>query len=409
MRRKNNSISKNGTYPSAGTRIGGTQSRDEKLPSILPFPEIRTGVKSIRRYRRPGYYIIPPSDINVRRVEIAAVKNRDLRDFLYYRLRSLYPGNSDLTAFDYLLPEAGGERDALLCICRSDVLNQHRVAARGRQIAVPLSLLMPVIAAYREAKLAFLYFGDASVEIDLFEKNHLASSTVFARGQDGRTDAAELKALCGRFGAGEVYCVIEKREDVTAFRICEELFHDPGHLKISDLSSALKALGRHDPLFQISRKKSNARTRVASAILITLALSLGVLNVNKAVQRERMFSAHLDAELASVRQQAEHTVRLENELAVLRAKVEELTRRPFAQPYVVLSELGVILGGRARIDSFFIEGNFFQIDAVSLDPLVLMQRFEKHPHFRNLRITQVVPEGNTDRRRFTLTGEYDVD
>jgi len=221
---------------------------------------------------RSSYHMIPPSDIDVRGVKLPAVKNRDLRDFLQYRLRSLYPGNRDLTAFDYLLHDSGDSREAFLCICRSDVLASHQAAAKGRKLIVPLSLLMPVLASYRKKKLGYLFFGAGSIEVDLFEDCHLVSSTVLKRDETGRFDSGELATILQRFDTDAVYAVMQNVDDRTAFEKCEDLKDGSRELKVSQLDSAFSGLGKRYSLFQVSRSGNRMLSRVALPLMLVIVL-----------------------------------------------------------------------------------------------------------------------------------------
>ena len=402
MRRKSTTAGKSRLNTAAELSSG--EFRQDDSPSILPFPQVVEGAGRSGKKRRSGYYIVPPTDINVRGVDIPSVKKRDLRAFLQYRMRSLYPGDSNLTAFDYLLSEAGGLREALLCICRSDVLEQHRAAAGGKRLVVPLSFLMPVLPPYHDSKLAYVYFGGDSTEIDLFEKNRIVSSTVLVRNQEQESD--ELKRILERFEGDSLYCVVQCPDDTTAFRISEELAKEVENLRISDVDSAVKALDRRHPLFDTRKSGSKSIWQMVSASLTVIALICGILVLQKAIDGEEEYASSLALELEEAQSQADRTMSLEKTVLDLRKRVEALRERPFAEPYRLLSDLSDVLAGDFRIESFFLEAKFFQIEAVGGDPLVMMRRFDAFPSFKSLRIAQVVEADGTEQKRFTLTGEY---
>lgn len=294
----------------------------------------------------------------------------------------------------------------MLCICRSDVLLHHRTAARGQRLIVPLSLLVPALESHRNAKLCYLFFGTGSIEVDLFDDAHLFSSTVLKRDETGRFDSDELATILKRFDTDVVEAVVQDGEDDTAFRTCEALKTESVEVRTSNLDSALEGIGRRYPLFQVHRSRNRTLSRLALPVMTVIVLVLAVLTVHKAVLREQALSTRLDGELTATEVEADRSARLENEVALLRDQVEILTQRVYVQPYLVLSELTRIFGSDVLIESFLLERDFFQIEAVAPDPLVIMQRFDGHAQLKNLRITQLSQDGDTGRMRFTLTGEF---
>ena len=77
--------------------------------------------------------------------------------------------------------------------------------------------------------------------------------------------------------------------------------------------------------------------------------------------------------------------------------------------YSILSELEPILTKDTTIQSFILEKNFFQIEAIGRNPLGLMERFKGKEVFTNVKLLQIVPLKNSDKELFKISGRVDVE
>ena len=67
---------------------------------------------------------------------------------------------------------------------------------------------------------------------------------------------------------------------------------------------------------------------------------------------------------------------------------------------------GVREGRAARIRSITVRDDSFQLDATGNDPFRLMEGFKARDAFSAMKLSQVVPDADTRRERFSISGVF---
>ncbi len=144
-------------------------------------------------------------------------------------------------------------------------------------------------------------------------------------------------------------------------------------------------------------------------ILIIVILALAFLLFKRSVREEESYLAGLKAQFDTIQKQTSKVIYLQNEIAALQEELDTLMGKKPTDPYLILSELESILQPEAVVQSFIMEKNFFQIEAVGVNPLGLMEIFKTKDIFENVKLVQIVPVKGSDQELFKITGTVHIE
>jgi hypothetical protein len=347
-------------------------------------------------------------DFDVQAIELPAMAEKEVDGFLTYRIRSLYPGQPEQTAFDYRLLARGGKRYAVLSLFQRETLEQYRRLANGKPLFSSLSLLLPLAAARRPGKdVAVLFWHDAWMEALVLRDGAPPRAFARRRGAGPKAELDQLLCLAAVDLSNAdclLVCAAEEQEPIraaVAARLAE-----PGALGVLPTAQALRRSARGpEPLFTVRRTRFPLPRGLRLELGAALVLLLLFLAVKHGVDREVSQRDSLRRDLQAVQGRTSRVVALEREVQGLQARAEQLRRARPADPYRVLSELQAVLGTGTRINSFILQQGTFQLEAVGSDPLRLMEVFKSRGQaFENVKLIQIVPLKNSSRELFRITG-----
>jgi hypothetical protein len=347
-------------------------------------------------------------DFNVQAIELPAMPEKEVEGFLTYRIRSLYPGQPEQTAFDFRLLPRGGKRYAVLSLFRRETLEEYRRLADGKPLFSSLSLLLPLAAARRPARdLVVLFWHDAWAETLVLRQGEPPRSFARRRGAGPEAELDQLLSLAAvELSNTEclLVCAGEERGAIQA-AVAARLAQ-PDELTVLLTSLALRRGARGpEPLFAARRARFPVPRGLRLELGAALVLLLLFLAAKRGADRESSQLDSLRRQMQAAQGRTSQVVALEQEVRSLEARAEKLRRARPADPYRVLSELQAVLGAGTRINSFILERGAFQLEAVGPDPLRLMEVFKSRGlAFENVKLIQIVPLKDSSRELFRITG-----
>ncbi len=353
---------------------------------------------------RPEGILASRLDFDVQVLDIPSVPEREVEGLIRFRLRSIYPGNPAETEFDYRLETSGKSVRAVIFICRKAVLEAFKTAAAGTPLLLPYSLYAEAARKLKDCRVFFCH--REWTEHAVFQGSLPVSSSVKKRGKGRHTDISwadedqteEVRAL--------PTVVIASPADMEDIKASVE---EAGARSMTFFTFAdfLPSLKKPPELFNPRGRDSGflkPRTRV-----LILAASIAVLCALlfiKAVSHAESGVRKLKAVYSSLESRNRTVLTLQNEVDGINAELARLQAEKPQDVYAFLSELSVVLGGEARIKSMTFQGESFQVEAIGGNPLKLMEGFKDHPSFRNVRLSQVVPDAVSGKERFSFSGVF---
>ena len=346
-------------------------------------------------------------DFDVRVIELPAMGEKEAEGFLTYRIRSLYPGQPDQTAFDYRVINRGGKRYAVLFLVQRGTLEEYQKVAGGKPLFASFSVLLPLAGKGRsEGNVTCLFWHDTWLEALVLREGEAPRCFAVKRGGDSAADLSQLATLASADLASADCVAVCSEEEVPALRgLLSARLGESGTLTVLPAQEALSRLGKGpDLLFE--RRKSGPRVprRLRIQLLLGLTLLLSFLAIKRSVDHDAARLAQLRKELQAVQGRTTQVVALQQEIDALKAQAAVLNKQRPADPYRVLAELRSILQPGTRINSFVIEKGFFQMEAVGANALQLMEAFKDRASFENVKLVQIVPMKSTNLELFRITG-----
>lgn len=329
-------------------------------------------------------------DFTVRMLEIPPVAPRDAEALIRFRLRSLYPGNPAETTFDFLLESANGKHVAVVFIARGGTVERYREAAGAAPLLLPYQLIRPL--AGKRKDLRVLFRGLNWLERTEF-RGGLPVSDVVRQFDDE-------EGLAAAADAGDGLRTVFVAEGPEGSPPGAE-FHALGRLAAAHRGAGL-----------FGERKRGVRLPPRGIRMAVLAAAVALLSVLAFYRRVGEAEAERDAlkaRYAALEREVGGALSRRKETEALEAEIRRIAARKPPDLYGFLSALAAVLDGDAVIRSLTVRDDGFRIEAVGSDSLRLMEGFGGNPAFRDVRLSQVVPEERTGRERFSFSGAFDAE
>ncbi len=349
--------------------------------------------------------LVSREDFDFQVLDLPSVPDKEIEGLIRYRLRSLYPGSPGETTFDYVLEYAGSRRRAAVFICRKAVMEAYRSAAGRVPLLLPYCLIARTAGKRKDLRVWFCMEGWAEL---LVFRGGLIVSSAFRPGKEGvpfKLDEAE-ESLPEEVRALPAL-LIALAEEIE--RIREASGDEQPHVRFQSIPDLVKDHKRTLGLFDTRKRAPSVFTPAVRIGALAAAVAvLGLLVFYKAVAFTENRSQRLKALYASLQAQSGKVLQVQKETEALAAELSKMREDKPQDLYLLLSELSSVLGSEARIRSLTVRDNGFQAEAISASPLKLMEGFKDHAIFRDVKLSQVIPDARTGKERFSFSGVFDA-
>jgi hypothetical protein len=346
---------------------------------------------------RLGAFLMSRLDIDLRVLEVPPVHGKDLEELIRLKLRSVYPGNPRETVFDYRLVRRGPTRRAVVFVSRKATVEAYRTAAERRPLVLPYQLVAARVP--RRGPFRAWFCHEKWAELLVYRDGILVSSAVRRRARGRRFDLEAEEARLPAESRTAPFIVVAPAEELERTARIEGAAYLP-------LESAYAGHGRPEGLFPATRRRSFVSPWLRTGLLAAAVLVLGLLVFFRSVRQVEDRSRRL-AELAdSLEEGTRESLAMQQELDALLAERARLDAGMPRDLYLLLAELSVVIGDAARIRSITVRDDSFQLDATGNDPFRLMEGFKARDAFSAMKLSQVVPDADTRRERFSISGVF---
>lgn len=350
-------------------------------------------------------------DFDVKILELPSIPVKEIEGFLTYKISSLYPGQPEETVFDYLKLNKNKKKYAVIFISQKSTLNEYQKIAGGRPLFLPFTLIHSLVNKYAGQGIIFLFWHRLWIEALVFPENEAPTSFVLKRRKNITLDFNRVNKVLPEDIDGfraVIFCSDQEKEllaeGINRLAVNDEAF------EIHSITETLNKITRKTEfLFAKKKRKGLVQRKVRLQILIAVMLFLGVFLFKRNVDQKEVYFQDLKNYLGLLQKQTLKVISIQGEIDDLQEKLDIIKGKKPIEPYLILSELASILKPGTKIQSFILEKNYFQLEAVGPNPLDLMEIFKVKALFGNVKLVQIVPIKDSDKELFKITGKINVD
>jgi hypothetical protein len=345
--------------------------------------------------------LLSPLDIQIFFMDIPALKEEDREEIIRSRLRTLYPGNSGDTVFDYIL--CGGKRrgedkpyyKAIVFAAEKETLALYR--ERGKFLIPGISILSLGAKKIRDPAKVVILLTPEWAEAARFDNNEIVRYVSGCIGKEQAEDSfisqlyteAELDTLP----------VIIIEHPGTYDSGLRRFFKNCIPMHIGETGGNIKR-GR---IFyrQGNGRRINHRLIIAALIILngaSMALSLKFVSSKMAGELIRL--KNIRTEQTAHKKEAE---KLEKEIAEIRGRQSADRARQRHTIYEIISEIVSCLAN-ARIQNLTIQEGTFNLEAEGADSIGVFRALGGSPYFYDITLHQAAPL-ITGGEQFSISGK----
>jgi hypothetical protein len=192
-------------------------------------------------------------------------------------------------------------------------------------------------------------------------------------------------------------CVVER---LGAWRI-------PGGMQTVPLEELAREARRTAGLFR-GRKHGFFRAGAGAALLGAAAVVLAVCVFAKGVDRVERRAVDLGVAFARLEDESRRVLSIGKVVEDLEKAIARLDAMRPRDLYASLSELLEVLGEETQVVALTLRDEAFEVDAVGTNSLRLMERFQAHEGFGEVKLSHVIPDAQSGRERFSFAGSFRV-
>jgi hypothetical protein len=343
-------------------------------------------------------------DVDVQVLDIPSIPEKEVEGLIRYPLRSIYPGNPNLTIFDYRLQNIGKDHRAVVFISQRSTLEKYR--ARADKIPLFLPYCFYERLAKKRGDLRVWFCFRDWIELTVFKAGSVASSIVLRRDNGEPFDILFAESeLSEEVRELPVLCVASD-EETERFR--QDLQMDaPDVFSFMSFRELFAQSGKTAGLFNPPRQQPKFLTPAIRLISLAAAvLVISILVFFKYVASVERGYEQLKSQYAALEMANRNTIAIQSEADALKVELSKLQAEKPQDLYPLLSELFSVLGTDAKVQSIAFQNDQFQIKAVGANSLKLMEELKRRPSFGSVNLSQAVADPRTGKETFSFSGAY---
>lgn len=371
-------------------------------------------------------YLICRQDIDLKFIELPeAITETEAEGYLKIKLRSIYPGNPENTAFDYRFFNTKTKKFAAVFIIQKEKLEEHKKITQGKPLMLPFTLLQKYFKKNIGSECLITFWTEKWIELFFLtaDENNPVISIIIKRSGSITSNAERIKRILpeNKIPQKLIHFTCSKEESAFkeylnngSFSFIKEPYNkDSVNNKLKTeicLIEDLLKKNAKEKSFVFGKKKVKItipffyRIQFYIFLIITAFFFLFIksLDTEKTYYNKlnEFFGKH-DIIISKVIAEENRLKELENNFAIYKdIKPVDL--------YAVLSEIYFILANNTEIESFLFDGNHFYIQATGPNPLEIMDKFENSNIFYDVKLPRITEDKQTGLSNFKISGKLNA-
>jgi hypothetical protein len=364
----------------------------------------------------PGYdyeaLMMSRVDFDIKVTEVPPVHESEMENLLTYKLRSLYPGDPESTAFDYKVLVKNKQRHAVIFITSKETLESYKQVADKKPLFLSFPITNALMQKYDEGDCILFYWHRDWVDISIYEKGIFISSSAIRREKEAFLDFLKMRNMLPP-NFKDYRCIVISFSDESEFlkEQSKDFFKDVENAEYLTVEETLPLLSKKSDYLFYKKKKTPIVEMVKIEYLLIAAIVLVCLFVNKIVWDRDAYLKKLNTLFTKENEQAKQNTQYKEK----KADLDKILDKKPADTFILLTEAADIFNNEVDVTSIRIETKTetqgkkktdkvsFTIEArSSSDPLRYIERFNKNKYFADAIITKQ----DLQKRVFTLTGSF---
>jgi len=339
-------------------------------------------------------------DFDIKILEIPPVSDDEVRNLLQYRLRSVYPGDPEDTRFDFKLINRNKKRYAVLFITSRKNMERYRELSANKPLLLPYSIVQNHLKTQKGEKFIYLFWDHDWVDILIFNAGVLESSSALKREKEISLDIIKIKNILPN-ALQEYKFFIAQLESER--ELLHNVFNDFQNKEFLSIESLLAhKISKRGSLFvkSIGIDKLTNKIRLDVLLLPVIFLICLIFNsyVDNRVEYKKLLEKTHTDKLAKSQSQTKYQA--------LKKELDSLKKIKPLDTYLLFSELTKEMGGDAILNKVKIkvDDRSFYLEGEAMKAEVYSKSLNANKIFKNVQITEILPDPNIKKDRFKLIG-----
>ncbi len=344
--------------------------------------------------KRESLIIMDRLDFYVKIIEIPPVRSSEIRQYIFLKIKNIYPGNTDNVSFEFrILPDG---KNALLILAEDRIIEEYRLKYGKAKYILPLNILYNSDFKNTAAVLTGLNY----YEIMVYGDEGLSDLFVLPDHEIKKPENRLISIL--KELSGISIKVLNMGDEISSdlsniIRECS----GQSTLSIDPFTEYFpKNINNEKGLFNINNESFFIRYRSYFYFFILLMLAVFSVERNKMIKMDILDQYEVNLEKRETVLTDQRNIL--KELEDIRGKIKTLEDKKKSNLFQVLSELEILFQNGISIENITINGDNIEITAVGVNPFSIVERFNANNNFSDVKIYQITPQSD-NKEKFSLS------
>jgi hypothetical protein len=357
-------------------------------------------------------------DFSVIVTDVPPIHPSEMENLLFFKLRSLYPGDPETTIFDFKVIIKSKQKYAVLFITSKEIIESYRELAQNKPLLLPFPAVNKLAKKYETENCIFYFWHQDWIDISIYENGVFTSaSSAVKREKEAFLDFLKMRNILPKnYSEYRNIFICSREESVFLQEQSRDFFKETEYMQFIPIEDTLALFThRSDYLFRKRKQAFLFHKKLKIEMLVLPLIILCALLFNKYIDNRAQYLINLKRTLNERIQ----IYRKVQEYQTKKGQLEELLDQKPADVFFLLSEISKTFKNETKISNFeFItkerttavqgsgkkktikEYHFIIKGRTQVEILKYIEIFNRNPYFKDVSIPYV------SGREFNMEGVF---